>query len=782
MAAIPAAICWWDCRHFNPATNAILGGYLGYDVRNTGKTTFNQLGAGVEGVWSGFEAHLNGYLPIGDTRQTVDRASFTNSSSTSSTTSTPSGDPRFQGNNLVFGLAQTTTLTTLTNSFNFRRDQVALGGLDAEAGVKLLSWKPDGDLRSYLGLYYYTGSNISGFVGVRGRLVARVNQYASVGLSVQGDSEFGTTAAVTVGLTFPGVSNHSAPENAANWARMGDSVNRINTVAVTERTATSSSSTTTTSTSTSNTIEAARNPATGQPWVFEHVVLGGAGGDGTYENPFSTVANGLTAVPGDGNGIVYVQPGTNPGIPAFPIKDNVQVLSTGPVQTIPTVQAGTLQLPLSGTLPRVTNTVTMGNNTVLSGFAVTPPTGSTAILANGVQNVTIRDNQAQANGNNIPVIRLQNVTGTATVNNNTITANGTSSAYPVGADGIEVDLSNTTLANLLLTNNRVTVAATGNNTDAIGIFPTNNSVIMAMSISGNTLTISAANSFGVYVYPQTNSLITTATLANNTITTGGNGSYGIDLRPDTSRLSTVTLSGNTITTTGTGADAIFFDSTNNGSISTLNIANNTITASGTNSHGMHMETNQPATAPLQITIANNTLKQTGSYGIFLDTYGATQAAATITNNTVTNATDVGIYVVANNTSQLRTIIDSNQVSNVQLGGIAQVGITVDTADTAQLFGSITNNRVANTNALGNSNRVEYRAQTNNIGVPNNNNICVRFLNNSASQTGYWLANFSPVGTIRVEPFTGNTGGTPPQPTTNGVVANILNVAAGVCGF
>ena len=57
-------------RHFNPGKNSILGGYIGFDVRDTGKTTFNQLGAGLEGIWSGFEAHISGYLPMWETRDT----------------------------------------------------------------------------------------------------------------------------------------------------------------------------------------------------------------------------------------------------------------------------------------------------------------------------------------------------------------------------------------------------------------------------------------------------------------------------------------------------------------------------------------------------------------------------------------------------------------------------------------------------------------------------------------------------------------------------------------
>jgi hypothetical protein len=373
----------------------------------------------VEGVWSGVEVQLNGYLPVGSTRETVDRQTFTSSSTTSSVNEILSGS-RFSGNSLLFDTNRITTFTTLTRQLNLRQDQIALGGLDAEAGIKLAQWQPDGDLRSYLGLYYYSGSTVSGFVGVRGRLVARINQNASVGFSVQGDREFGTTAAVTVGLTFPGVSRSRTSVATSTWARMGDSPHRTQTVAVTERTNVSRSTTTTSTSTTETRSETATNPTTGQPYVFQHAVLGAIGGNGTFENPFGTIAAALTAAPGDGNGIVYVQPGTVSS-PGFVIKDGVQVFSTGPVQTLATGQRGTVQLPLSGTglRPQVTGPVTMGNDTTLAGFNVTGFAGN-GIVGTGIRNVTIRDNTVTnltGTGNGISL--TGNLTGTVNILRNT---------------------------------------------------------------------------------------------------------------------------------------------------------------------------------------------------------------------------------------------------------------------------------------------------------------------------------------------------------------------------
>ena len=419
-------------RRFSPATNSILGGYVGYDVRDTGRATFNQLGAGVEGIWSRFEARINGYLPIGDTRRTVDRSSGILSSIDNSSTTTTIGDIRFQGNSLLNDLITTNRIATAITRFNSKRDQAALGGFDAEAGMKLAQWDGDGDLRSYLGLYYYSGSNVGGFVGVRGRLAANITKNFSAGLSVQGDPEFGTTAAVTVGFRFPGVGSRSNEtkdeknESRSNWARMGDSPSRSNTVAVTERTDTQINTVVQNSTTSTNTTVVAINPATNQPYVFQHAVLGNAGGSGTFESPFGTVAAAITAAPGDGNGIVYVQSGTNPGIPAFTIKDGVQVLSTGPVQTLATVQQGNVRLPLSGsgTLPTVTGTVTLGNNNTLSGFRIAGFAGN-GITGTGVSNVIVRDNQI---ANVTSGINLTGASSNVTIQDNQVTNTGASNA------------------------------------------------------------------------------------------------------------------------------------------------------------------------------------------------------------------------------------------------------------------------------------------------------------------------------------------------------------------
>ena len=50
----------------NFAGETILGSYLGYDVRGLDDWTSHQIGLGLEAINPGWEARLNGYIPVGE--------------------------------------------------------------------------------------------------------------------------------------------------------------------------------------------------------------------------------------------------------------------------------------------------------------------------------------------------------------------------------------------------------------------------------------------------------------------------------------------------------------------------------------------------------------------------------------------------------------------------------------------------------------------------------------------------------------------------------------------
>ena len=337
-------------RIYLPASGLTVGGYISYDNRDTGNTFFNQIGVGLEALSESWDVRLNGYLPIGDNRSLVNTA--------------VAGTSRFSQNVLLL-------------DFN-KQFEAAMTGFDLEAGG-VLPIAQAGYLRPFAGTYYYNAEGSEGAWGIRGGL-SYYGDYLQASVAVQDDRIFDTQVVFKVGINFPGSVPRSRVKPPSALARMGESVVRQAAIAVEDQKIRSQ--------------ETALNPATGQQWFFQHVALGNSGGNGTFESPFGTVENGLNATRSDGNDIVYVQPGTNPGIPGFTIRDRVQVLSTGSGQPLDTEQLGNIQLPLSGAgvLPEVIESVTLGNDTTISGFAFNN-SPEDSIRGTNLSNVTIRDNR-----------------------------------------------------------------------------------------------------------------------------------------------------------------------------------------------------------------------------------------------------------------------------------------------------------------------------------------------------------------------------------------------------
>jgi hypothetical protein len=188
----------------------IFGGYVSYDLRQTDDSTFNQIGLGLEAFGDIWDVHLNGYLPVGDTRQRVGRTGGTANQVT---------DFSFQGNNLVLQLG----------GQSIDEYEAALGGLDLEGGIQLTEFANGGDLRGYGGLYYLAGNSSDSVVGGRVRLAARPTPFLNLGLGLQSDGLFGTRVLFSVGATFPGYGATNTDSEAASvadtgarlWARAG---------------------------------------------------------------------------------------------------------------------------------------------------------------------------------------------------------------------------------------------------------------------------------------------------------------------------------------------------------------------------------------------------------------------------------------------------------------------------------------------------------------------------------------------------------------------------------
>ena len=162
-----------------------------------------------------------------------------------------------------------------------------------------------GDLRGYGGLYFYDGVGSPDILGWRLRLEARPMDYFNLGLSVQDDSLFGTNVVFSIGANFPS-SRPKGPINPPETAvaRMGDNILRTDSITVDTQQESEFFS--------ESIAEPAINPDTGQAYVFRHVQLGAAGGDGAAETPLGGLNDGLAIA--NANDLVYVQ-GSGPDIP-----------------------------------------------------------------------------------------------------------------------------------------------------------------------------------------------------------------------------------------------------------------------------------------------------------------------------------------------------------------------------------------------------------------------------------------------------------------------------------
>jgi hypothetical protein len=566
-------------RFYNQPSDRILGAYVSYDHRNTGESSFNQIGLGLEALGK-VDLRLNGYLPFGETRNLY-RTDILD-------TTTQVSNPRFQANNLVFDLLQRQT--------ERRFYEAAVSGFDLEAGSKLAALGDTGSLRGYGGLYYYDAKGSDSTLGFRLRLEARPTDYLAIGLGVQRDDLFGTQVLFSIGATFPG-SRPSGVNPASTLARLGESVQRTNAIVVDRQRELQV-------VDTQQTGILARTVGTGQPFQFVPV------------NDLSSFQQALaTAQP---NSIVYVQAGIDPGIPGFTIPDNVQVLSSGPQQFINT-SIGLVPLPGSGSgiFPNVTSTVTLGNNTVLSGFAINPGggVGSTAVLAQNVTGFTVRENQITNADSGIDVEAI-NGTASGTISDNQISN--------IGTTGVLVGATNGTIPSITVSGNQITnVGISG-----IEVNPTNNSTVGTVVIANNIITNTASTAFaGIEIDPVVSSSIASVTLSGNIVT---NFFSGISFDPfNNSTVANVANFSNTVT----GAQVTSYDHTrdSNSRICISRLDSNIVSSPAAGSNDLRFDTPSGGTG-------------TGAYQ-FVNFSVATVQASNTNFNAITGAGNVS--VVAN---------------------------------------------------------------------------------------------------------------------------------------
>ncbi len=718
-------------RFLNSKKDRVMGGYVSYDTRDTGKANFNQLGLGLESLSENWDFHLNGYIPLGKTSSRLSENYL--------------GTSSFQGNNLQLDRVQVF--------------QESLAGVDAEVGKKLASLG-NGTLRGYAGTYLYGGEGIPAFVGVKGKLVTSWDNLA-MGLSLQSDSRFDTRLVFNIGASLGG---HGGSNRQSLPARMGESVERESNILVDNRIKKDSL--------------AAINPVTGQPWVFNHANLGVGTGNGTYENPTGTVTAAIANAQSDGNGIVYVQSGTNPGTAGFTVPNKVQVLSTGPVQTINTTQLGSINLPGSGVgvgatssvgaaglpgtvsltnLPKVTGTITLaanGSDQVLSGFAVTnTTTGLSGIIGTNNTNATIANNQviipltapntatsivtanrgilltganSTANGqttidNNVvnnaigEGIRLENVSGKAFITRNTVA----NTIQPYDQTGLEASIyirNNKGDVDLTIANNTVGDNNTRSTTGYNGVVTNGVAAYTPTSLVGNEvdgIEFSLCRSY-LGGLPDTFAACSgTATakvkIANNTVrnvgVVGVDGADGIDMNLNNgdvdligekgARVSSLAITGNNVF--NIGDKGVSFGSDGDAVLGLGNVSNNTVTNVG----GIGIALRSRQTSNTNYVASGNTITKAAANGIEYSLTRADNSAvstAVIDNNKITDSGPDAIFVRSRINGQAKATITNNTINSSGLTTGNTLGIEVSAEENSKLQALVDKNTITGTRA------------------------------------------------------------------------------------
>jgi trimeric autotransporter adhesin len=672
-------------RFKSDSDNYLVGGYVSFDSRNTGETVFNQLGAGFESLSENLDFRANVYLPMGN--KSVVLAS-TNPSTFA-----------FRGNALEIDRVQLF--------------QQALTGFDAEVGTKIVSLG-SGSLRGYAGLYYYNSENIDGFVGVRGRLVARPNDNLVAGLTLQSDSVFDTRLTFTIGANLSAGGSRKSKNSVL--ARINESPQRQSNITV------------------DNVLVkdavAAIDPSTGNPYNFQHVNLGLGNSNGTIESPFGTIQDALNvAKSGD---IVYVRSGTNPGEPGFSIPDGVQVISSAVPMEMKT-QIGTVKLPFSGSgvLPLIKDTVTLKNNTSLVGFNIANSSGR-GIQGINISNIALKNNIITNSARQ--GIYLDNVTGKVEIADNSInktqlgsgvridnivgsvdlkiTGNRVENAFAAGIltefygtatgtvdiykniatknfdDGISVNLGDDSQIIVNISDNNTSK----NNSTGMSIFSTEKSQGI-LNILNNTAIENS--SLGIIVVAFDSSKITSNILNN---TTNNNIASGIGFQASSDIAGTTNISGNISQQNKVSGIYALFDENSQGLV---NITNNTVTQNQDSGIVLYAANNAIATANIsKNTASGHTAPDTE--GIFIFLGDDSKANVTVSDNIVTGNLR-GITSGANDNAQLRITLESNNVTGNLTEGIAITGDSDPLREelgTNQTFAAVRNNNIVGNNTSG----------------------------------------------------------------------------------
>ena len=352
-----AANAGLGARYIFDPCHWMVGGNVYYDYRATKHGHYNQISVGLEAFYDRYEAHLNGYLPVGQkrhlTKQQIESVTFKG----------------FSGNYI------------LQNENYKNSNEGAMKGFNTELGMHLAGNRIQYDLYFGVGPYYYDVSSGKHAWGGKARLKAELAKYLFLELSNSYDRIFHNRVQGTVNLNFPfgskicyeQKSERSCP-NVMDWQAVLP-VERQEIIVVSKF-------------KKDKTIDpVAIDPATGHPFFVVFVNNTNPSlGNGTFESPFQNLTNNDNVVSAenfatDGN-IIYVFAGdgssTHMAGGNMFLSDHQRLLGSANSHPFQTTK-GLLTIPQLTTLiphvqgPATASIINLANYNEISGFDISFP-------------------------------------------------------------------------------------------------------------------------------------------------------------------------------------------------------------------------------------------------------------------------------------------------------------------------------------------------------------------------------------------------------------------------
>jgi VCBS repeat-containing protein len=450
-------------------------------------------------------------------------------------------------------------------------------------------------------------------------------------------------------------------------------------------------------------------------WFVDTAAAGG--GTGRLSAPFNTLAGATTAMSTHTNERIFVTGGNVTGnvvlqTDGWLISEAATGTSFDTVMNI-TPPAGTIARPsVNGTQRTLTGSVTVGTNSVVRGFDLTPGSGTPGLVGASKSNLTV--NQMSITTTNADAVNVTNSQGS------TITLKKVSSTG--AASGITMtNVNNTTPGSF-------TVTGDGSTANSGGIITTSSGDgIHLDTVSGVSLawmTVSNGTANGIF-----GSTVAGFTLAHSSIT--GNG-----------------------TNAGLDHDGVHFANLS-GTVSVT-----TTTVSGSKEDNFRI-TNTAGTLGLTLTgntFANND-PTVGANGVLVDAQGTSTATVTVNTNTFTNNNTDGLALFGQSSNPFNATVGTNTFNG------NMVGVDVESNGTGAATFSVVGVTVDNRTPSGNAcspcgapiNAYKGTGATSGpMAVTFKNNVVNN--NNSALAYGIWVHGEGATGALRATVQNNNVRG------------------------